>query len=156
MGMAQLIMGKCWAAGRCWRSIQKKNDRAVQRSRDYTDHHLHRVMGLGQLREWAHSPGGHVLIFCTRAMRGPPLFGVRRELDVRPTVYQTAALTTEPLTSTPSTPSTPTVYQTAALTTEPLTSTPSTPTVYQTAALTTEPLTSTPSTPSTPNGCSNH
>ena len=41
-----------------------------------------------------------------------------------PTVYQTAALTTEPVTSTPTTPSTPsapTVYQTAALTTEPLT-----------------------------------
>ena len=70
-----------------------------------------------------------------------PFIGVRRELNLRPTAHQTAALITEPLTSTPSTPSTPTVYQTAALTTEPLTSTPSTPTVYQTAALTTEPPT---------------
>ena len=43
------------------------------------------------------SPLYLVHAFRTRAVRGPPLFGVW-ELSPRPTVYQTAALTTEPLT----------------------------------------------------------
>ena len=37
-------------------------------------------------------------LFCTRARRVPPLFVVWQELNPRPTVYQTAALTPEPLT----------------------------------------------------------
>ena len=42
---------------------------------------------------------GHVPAFCTRAMREPPPFWCLAGLNPQPTVYQTAALTTEPLTN---------------------------------------------------------